>query len=71
MSSNIADIKNIGKGRDAGTIHAAIFLSHFVEKTPWVHLDIAGTAFVKEAKYYNPHDATGAGVRLLLNYLDV
>ena len=70
MSSNIADIKNIGKGRDAGTIHAAIFLSHFVEKTPWAHLDIAGTAFVKEAKYYNPKDATGAGVRLLLNYLE-
>lgn len=70
MDSNIAQINNIGKGRDAGSIHAGIFLSHFVEKTPWTHLDIAGTAYLKSGKYYNPRNATGAGVRLLINYLE-
>jgi leucyl aminopeptidase len=70
MKSSVADVRNISSGRDSGTITAAIFLQHFVEKTPWVHLDIAGTAFLKEGKYYNPKNATGAGVRLLLNYLE-
>ena len=71
MRSDVADVRNVGKGRDSGAIEAAIFLNHFVEKTPWVHLDIAGTAYLKDGKYYNPKDGTGAGVRLLLNYLDV
>ncbi len=69
MKSDIADVRNISKGRDSGTITAAIFLQHFVKKTPWVHLDIAGTAFLKEAQYYKPKGGTGAGVRLLLEYI--
>lgn len=69
VDSDIADLRNIATTRVAGTIEGGKFLSHFVEKTPWVHLDIAGTAFLKEAKHYNPKYATGAGVRLLLTYL--
>ncbi len=69
MNSDIADVKNISKGRDSGTITAAIFLQHFVEKTPWVHLDIAATAFLKESQFYKPKGGTGAGVRLLVEYI--
>ena len=69
MKSDIADVKNISKGRDSGAITAGIFLQHFVQKTPWAHLDIAGTAFLKEAQYYKPKGGTGAGVRLLLEYI--
>tara|TARA_Y100000310_G_scaffold317088_1_gene369561 strand:- start:4447 stop:5088 length:642 start_codon:yes stop_codon:yes gene_type:complete len=70
MKSDIADVKNISKCRDSGTITAGIFLQHFVKNTPWAHLDIAGTAFLKEAQYYKPKGGTGAGVRLLLEYID-
>lgn len=70
MKSDIADVRNVGKGYDAGTIEGAVFLSHFVKDTPWVHLDIAGTAFWSEPKFYHPKGATGAGVRLLLKYVE-
>ena len=45
MKSDIADLKNTG-GRAAGTLTAAAFLREFVDSTPWVHLDIAGTAYL-------------------------
>jgi leucyl aminopeptidase len=64
IKSDIADVKNVG-GRPAGTITAALFLKKFVGETPWVHLDIAGTAWSKEGKPYIPKGATGVGVRLL------
>jgi leucyl aminopeptidase len=64
IKSDAADMKNIG-GRDAGSITAAQFLQRFVNKTPWVHLDIAGMAWSKEAKPTVPKGATGFGVRLL------
>ncbi len=72
LKSEFADINNIG-GRPAGAITAAAFLSHFVEdKNKWVHLDIAGTAWVQRGHpkkpYYKPA-ATGFGVRLLTYYL--
>lgn len=70
MKSEVADVRNSGKGYDAGAIEGAVFLNHFVEKTPWVHLDIAGTAWFSEAKYYYNFGATGVGVRLLLRYLE-
>jgi leucyl aminopeptidase len=68
IKSPIADIQNIGSKRYmAGTITAALFLSNFVEKTPWAHIDIAGTAFnVPDLPYYRPEGATGVGVRLLV-----
>ncbi len=70
MKSDIADLRNSGKSYDAGTIEGAVFLSHFVEKTPWAHLDIGSTGFWHEPKFYTPKGGTGAGVRLLLNYLE-
>lgn len=67
LESNIADLKNIG-GKEAGAISAAKFLEHFVDY-PWVHLDIAGPAFLHEAKPYRPKGGTGYGVRLLVQFL--
>lgn len=68
MKSDIADLKNAGS-RDGGSILAAWFLKQFVGETPWVHLDIAGTAFLDKAKPYLPKGATGVGVRLLIEFL--
>lgn len=68
IRSKFADIKNIG-GRAGGSITAAIFLSNFVDETPWIHLDIAGTAWTQEGtwdKSYNPKGATGFGIRSLI-----
>ena len=72
IKSDVADMRNIGIGRAAGTITAAAFLKNAVEKTPWVHMDIAGVAWTQIAtkeKSYNPKGATGFGVRLILDYL--
>ena len=49
IRSDIADIKNTG-GRWGGAITAAMFLKEFAEDTPWIHLDIAGTAWMEENK---------------------
>ena len=72
IKSDVADMKNMGIGRAAGTITAAAFLKNAVENTPWVHLDIAGVAWTQTAtkeKPYNPKGATGFGVRLIIDYL--
>ncbi|ATX82496.1 aminopeptidase A, Metallo peptidase, MEROPS family M17 [Mariprofundus ferrinatatus] len=68
IKSEIADIKNIG-GREAGTITAACFLSRFVDDIPWAHLDIAGTAWNMKGTEISAKGATGAGVRLVVDYL--
>jgi leucyl aminopeptidase len=68
MKSDIADLKNSG-GSEAGTISAAWFLKSFVGKARWVHLDIAGTAWIDKDRPYLPKGATGVGVRLLVEYL--
>ncbi len=69
IDSKIADIKNTG-GREAGTITAACFLSRFVDNIPWAHLDIAGTAWNMKGTDISPvGGATGAGVRLVVDYL--
>jgi leucyl aminopeptidase len=71
IKSKNADIKNIG-GRAAGAITAAAFLSNFVENIPWVHLDIAGTAWNQEGsltKSYNPPGATGFGIRTIIKFI--
>jgi leucyl aminopeptidase len=47
----------------------AAFLSKFVEKTPWTHLDIAGTSWLDKPRDYYQKGATGFGVRLLIEYL--
>jgi len=68
IKSEIGDLKNIGGG-EAGTITAGYFLKEFAGDTPWVHLDIAGTAWVeKERRGYAP-GPSGAPVRLLVEYL--
>jgi len=72
IKSEVADMKNIGIGRAAGTITAAAFLRNAIENTPWTHIDIAGVGWTQVAtkeKSYNPKGATGFGVRLILDYL--
>ncbi|MBT6370678.1 MAG: leucyl aminopeptidase [Thaumarchaeota archaeon] len=72
VKSKVADIRNIGMGRAAGTITAAAFLANSVGNVPWVHFDIAGTAWIQPStknKSYNSHGATGFGVRLVVNHL--
>ncbi len=65
LKSRIADMKNVG-GRAAGSITAAQFLQRFVKpETPWIHLDIAGTASVKSDTMLAPKGATGWGVMAL------
>jgi len=68
LKSTVADLSNIGKRNYyGGPITAALFLSNFVGKTPWAHLDIAGTAFgVPDMSYYR-EGATGSGVRLMID----
>jgi leucyl aminopeptidase len=65
LKSEIADFTNTG-GRAAGAITAALFLKEFSGGLPWVHIDIAGTAWAEEAKPYQPKGATGVGVRTLV-----
>ncbi len=67
LSSNIADIKNIG-GNSAGAITAGKFLEHFTNY-PWVHVDIAGVSHTMKSHYYYNPGATGFGVRLLYYFL--
>lgn len=65
LKSDIADMKNVG-GREAGSITAAQFLKRFVkDEVPWIHLDIAGVAFVKAETPYAPKGASGWGVMSL------
>jgi leucyl aminopeptidase len=66
LKSDIADIKNIGN-RYAGAITAAKFLAEFVDDTPWVHLDIAGTSESDKEKGYLVKGATGVPVHTLVN----
>jgi leucyl aminopeptidase len=68
VKSQIADVKNAA-GRAGGAITAAAFLSNFVGDYPWVHMDIAGTAWTDKPSPYGPKGATGVGVRLLIQAL--
>src|SRR3982074_3401171 len=64
IDSKFADMKNTG-GRDGGSITAAQLLQRFVDKTPWAHLDIAGTGMGSPQSDINKSWASGFGVRLL------
>lgn len=68
IKGDVADLKNAA-GRPAGAITAAAFLKEFVGDYPWVHLDIAGTAFASKDRPYTPKGASGTGVRLLVDML--
>jgi leucyl aminopeptidase len=67
LKSTIADQKNIG-GREAGAITAGKFLEHFTDY-PWIHIDIAGPAFLDSADHYRSQGGTGVGVRLIYQFL--
>ena len=69
LKSEIADLKNIGKSGLAGTITAGLFIGEFIENKPWLHLDIAGTAWRDAPESYNQSGGTGAGVRLLYHLM--
>jgi leucyl aminopeptidase len=73
LKSEVADISNISSSRYGGAITAGLFLDRFIKeenKDKWIHLDIAGPAFVERAWGYNPYGASGAGVRLSLKLLE-
>ena len=67
VKSSIADLKNIG-GPSAGMITAGKFLEHFV-KSPYIHIDIAGPAFLEGSMDYKGKGGTGYGVRLLSAFI--
>ncbi len=75
LKSDVADLKNVG-GREAGTVTAAKFLQRFTQDAdgdaayPWVHLDLAGPAFLGSPQPYRPKGGTGFGVRLLVAVLE-
>ena len=65
ISSDIADMKNVGSGRGAGSTAGAIFLKRFIKNTTWMHLDIAGVTWAKSDRPMTPKGGSGFGVRLL------
>lgn len=69
IKSSIADIKNFTPEVSASTIMGGAFLSHFVKETPWVHLDMGGSAWTPKEKPYYPKGATGRNVRTLWQFL--
>jgi len=68
IKSDVADMKNTG-GRAGGAITAAVFLKKFVGDIPWVHLDIAGPAWLSKDRHYIPRGASAVGVRLMVRFL--
>jgi leucyl aminopeptidase len=68
IKSDIADLKNIG-GPEAGAITAGYFLKEFAEDTPWVHMDIAGVAWMEKEKVGYAPGPTGVPVRILVEFL--
>lgn len=67
IKSGIADIQNVGSGKGGGAVTAAMFLKEFSEDTPWIHLDIAGTAWLTESKPWSAKGASGVAVRTLID----
>jgi len=71
VKSDIADLRNISKQKgEAGSTIAGLFLQEFVENWPWIHLDIAGPAYLAEPHPVFGKHATGFGVRLISNFLN-
>jgi len=70
IKSHVADLKNVSGTGYAGAITGALVLSEFVEKSPWIHVDIAGPAYNSDSpKGILPRGGTGWGVRTLLEFL--
>ncbi|MDQ3063391.1 MAG: aminopeptidase, partial [Acidobacteriota bacterium] len=70
IKSDIADIKNIGGGRKAGTIVGAVFIQEFIKDAKWAHLDIAGTAWADDAKPHRVKGPTAVAIRTLLKLVE-
>lgn len=70
IRGKIADIKNMGEGRWGGAITAAKFLEQFVDETPWVHVDIAGPAFLESPKAHMDAGGTGVMIRSLVQLIE-
>ena len=70
VQSKVADIKNVGNGRWGGAITAAKFLEEFVRETPWVHIDIAGPAYLDSEKAWIDAGGSGAFVRTLVQLVE-
>jgi leucyl aminopeptidase len=68
IQSCIADIRNTGLTRYGGATNAAMFLKEFVEDTPWIHLDIAGTAWLDSDKPWIARGPSGVGVRSVIEW---
>jgi len=68
IKSDVADLKN-SSGRNGSLVTSGYFLKEFAGDIPWIHLDIAGTAWTDKDKPYIPKGATGIGVRLILEFL--
>jgi leucyl aminopeptidase len=74
IKSQVADVCNVANTRYGGAITAGLFLDHFVyeqNKDKWLHFDIAGPAFVEKEWGYNPYGASGAGVRMSIELLQM
>jgi leucyl aminopeptidase len=69
IKSSIADIMNTGGSRYGGSITAAMFLKEFAGETPWIHLDIAGTAWVDEQKPWQAKGPSGVAVRSITEWV--
>lgn len=69
LKSTIADMRNSPPARKASSIMGALFILEYIKKTPCAHLDIAGTAFLSGPRHYHTTNATGVGVRLLIDFL--
>jgi len=73
LKSEVADVCNISSTRYGGAITAGMFLDNFIKeenKQKWVHIDIAGPAFVDKAWGYNSAGGSGAGIRMAVNFLE-
>ena len=69
IKGSFADIQNIGSGKGGGSITGAWFIREFAGDTPWIHLDIAGTAWNDDAKPWLAKGPTGVALRTLLNLI--
>ncbi len=70
IKSDIADIKNIGPSRKAGTIVGAVFIQEFIDKAKWAHLDIAGTAWNDGEKPHQAKGPTAVAVRTIVKMVE-
>jgi len=67
IKGSVADIQNIGSGKGGGAITGAMFIKEFSGDTPWIHLDIAGTAWNDDAKPWLAKGPTGVALRTLVH----